>query len=355
MAVIVEVLAVFVSSSAAVPLRDAFKKLGDVLSAVAGAPLARVPPGTRSTMSVVAPGELSLGRRPDGAFVVYSPATGRIAAQTIASEVVPVDDFSTVSQVDVVLVDDSGTMRTCSKALGRRKSHVAVTLVGEFLSSCKALNPDGVSAVATFTSTELEFSKVPVSFNVTEGYSETSIWQIVVSVAAEFPNVDIPKRILVVTDGEDTTDGDRLSTTRALIAKSIVVDSIVLADSDDPHIRDLLPVSLYTGGSCFLAEDEMALAEILRCAAFVNLRFRRIERKLLVSSSDFSTLSEHVGFSQNVAEAMPYKTSDPLLTLEAVFWSSQERSFRFARILEEMRQRDTPCSHSGRRQSGRFS
>jgi hypothetical protein len=76
--------------------------------------------------------------------------------------------------------------------------------------------------------------------------------------------------------------------------------------------KDLLPISLYIGGSCFLAEDEKDVFELLRRNAFVNLQLR----KLSVGSSDY------VGFSQSVAEA-----TDPLLTLESVFWSSQNNSF----------------------------
>ena len=62
------------------------------------------------------------------------------------------------------------------------------------------------------------------------------------------------------------------------------------------------------------------MVKLLRGEAFANLRFRKIERKLSVSTFDFLRVSEHLGFSQSVTEAVPYNDSDPLLTLEAVFW-----------------------------------
>jgi hypothetical protein len=85
-------------------------------------------------------------------------------------------------------------------ALGGRKSQITAEFVREFLS----LNPDGVSAVTPLSSTEMYFSRRLVSFDVLEGYDVTSIWQSLAAVATDIPDVDVPKRILVVTDGNDT-------------------------------------------------------------------------------------------------------------------------------------------------------
>jgi hypothetical protein len=111
-----------------VPLRNAFKKLGNVLAASASL-------GTCSMICTFAPGKDPWERVRTGRSSSIRPTMGQVPAQTIAGEVVPMDDLSTISQVDLGLVDDSGRRRTCSMALSRRKLHVVADFVPDFLSS----------------------------------------------------------------------------------------------------------------------------------------------------------------------------------------------------------------------------
>jgi hypothetical protein len=154
------------------------------------------------------------------------------------------------------------------------------------------------------------------------------------------PLGDIPKWVLIITDGEDVTGDDQLTVCHSVLDSHIVIDFFLLATTKDEDVdKALLPLAHYSGGCCFhptTIDDSIA---ILRKEEFIDLHLRDLSRsRSTITASDLAVAAKYLKFSEKVPFRLKYKQSDELRTYQRIFSDTPPpHSCVTARIFDEMR------------------
>jgi hypothetical protein len=188
------------------------------------------------------------------------------------------------AQVDVVLVDDSGSMRSAVPALDARKSAAAARIARLFFAAVALFRPLPVCGLATFSGAAglALGAGVPVVPEI-EPSGQTSIWRALRCVLERLGRAETlrsaRKRILLITDGEDVTGDARLPVCRELAESGVVLDAVVLGTTDDEIDCDfqsnVIPFVLNSGGCAFRPRSFEEIAQLVNLEQFADLTCRR--------------------------------------------------------------------------------
>jgi ubiquitin-protein ligase len=316
-----------------------------------GGPFDPVSPGdacVRTTMAVVRCTSdiamLMLGRRPDGLPVWYSPPHGAVQVGPLPDDGPP---SGPVEQVCVVLIDDSGSMRSVVPGMDTRKIAAAQTIAREFFAAAAFYSPTVLWGCATFAEVDRIRlgAAIPRVCDVSPR-GQTGLWRTLMKVVAILRRFEhARRRIFVITDGEDVTDDDQLDVCREMLAGAIVLDAVLLRTSDDDTDHrchaEVLPFALHSGGCCFCPKSVEEALGFIRKEEFVDLTFRgqghRRHRHLPLQPGEVAAVTKWITFTAQIPSYMPYKRLDHLRTFDFVAHSMQHRrSYCITRILREM-------------------
>jgi ubiquitin-protein ligase len=297
---------------------------------------------------------LLLGRAQDGTALVYEPRKGAVERTALAA-VGLTAKLDEVEQVNVVVVDDSGSMRSVVPELGQRKIAAATLLAQEFIAALKFYNPVSAYGFATFSSAgKLELTSGIPAVPAVEAKGRQSLWRAVGSVLAALKKktglANAKKRIFVITDGDVPNEEDRTAVCRDLVTSGVILDAVLLCTTDDNSDQDfrmsVLALSLNSRGCAFCPKSLEEVARFIRKEEFADLAFRRptVARSSPVPARAFTVATQFLSFTTKVPCDIPYKPGDSLRTLpRALRETPVPHTFCAARILAEMQ----ICAESG--------
>jgi ubiquitin-protein ligase len=258
------------------------------------------------------------------------------------------DKLAEVEQVNVLVVDDSGSMRSVVPALNKRKIAAAQLLGQEFVAALAFYNAASAYGLTTFSGSEkLELgSGIPIVPSI-EAKGRFSLWKAIANVLAVLKgNVGLThakKRIFVITDGDAVDNEPRAAVCRDLVNSGVILDAVVLCTTDDDSDLDfrlsVLTLSLNSGGCAFCPKSLEEIVRFIRKEEFADLAFRRpiVARSSPVPDSALTVATPFLSFTTRVPPHIPYKAGDPLRTLgRAMYETPAPRTFCAARILSEM-------------------
>jgi ubiquitin-protein ligase len=277
---------------------------------------------------------LFLGKT-DHSELAYDPLTGGVKDLLSIPVGLP-SNLGSYSQLNVLLVDDSGTMRLCGDHDWERKIRVAEKWITCFLSAVEFYNIPSVYGICS-TNGQIPFalpSRLPRIENL-QGTGSRGLWdsfnklvrEIEVSVMSK--EWKLTTRIFIITDGIDAS-----TTTPPPYQKlwdlHIFVDAFVLYSAGLPGdiTKQLMALCCATGGYAFAPESPELGLPVLKKEAFIDIRFRNPQ----VPGGDLD-IWDGMPWDKELKPFLPYKFSDPLRTLESL---PRDIQYRSQRIVEEM-------------------
>jgi hypothetical protein len=279
---------------------------------------------------------------------VYAPQQG-----TSAWELRQITDLPTnldpFDQATVVLIDDSGSMRSVAPTMQKRKIDAAVDIAQLFFRTADYYRPTSVYGVATFSGAgDVKLAAAIPVIQPMQGHGKTLLWKaisaVVAALAANKNLARMRKRILVLTDGEDVTQDDQIAVCRSVLSENVVIDAILLETSSDALdsklVAAILPFAFHSGCCCFYPRSTEEALRVIQKEEFVDLSLRKVERRLSalpIEKAEFASVLKWLTFSQKVPVALPWSHTATLLSFErTVFEHADAKSCQVRRILDEM-------------------
>jgi ubiquitin-protein ligase len=283
-----------------------------------------------------------------GYSCVYAPqqATSAWELRQITELPTNLDAFD---QAIVVLIDDSGSMRSVAPTMQKRKIDAAIDLAQAFFRAADHYGPPAVYGVATFSGArDVKLAAAIPVIQPMQGHGKTLLWKAISAIVGVFAaNKNLArmrKRILVLTDGEDVTHDDQIAVCRSVLSENVVIDAILLETSGDALdaklIAAILPFAFHSGGCCFYPRSTEEAVRFIQKEEFVDTSLRKVERRssaVPIENAEFESVLKWLAFSQKVPVALRWSHSATLLTFErTVFEHADAKSCRVRRILDEM-------------------
>jgi ubiquitin-protein ligase len=263
----------------------------------------------------------------------YNPLTGSLKDFFSIPIGFP-SDMSSYSQLNVLLVDDSGTMRLTGDGYSERKIKVVEKWITCFLSAVEFYNIPSVYGACS-TNGKIPFalpSRLP-RFGNLEGNGSRGLWDSFNKIvnAIDKSQHNLRTRIFIITDGIDVSVTEP-PPNQKLLDLHIIVDAFVLhsAGLPDDITEQIKTLCWVTGGYAFAPDSPEKGLAILRKEAFIDIRFRKPPGPV---APEGPNPSAGMSWNQALKPDLHYKFVDPLRTLESL---PPERTYRARRIVKEM-------------------
>jgi hypothetical protein len=283
----------------------------------------------------------------------------------------PPADQGVIDQVDVVLLDESGTMGTVSPQLRKRKVDAAFEYAVAFFAGVAMFSPCSLYGYSPFAEQiQLKWGfHCPCLTRPDPGGASTEILAVLRLVAEQIGGLHlrhgVRKRVLVITDGDDfhAFDASEQSAVCQLLGqKDIVVDMILIGNAIDDEAKSefeskalnfLSPLCYSTGGLMFHPSNEDESKHITKCLtseAFTNLRVRMlpIAPRILngAAVAELQKLQKELRvFTKDIPTDIPFKQSDARVEIDETFAVNDGIGSRYRR--ERIAAEVLECKRSG--------
>lgn len=243
--------------------------------------------------------KLFLGRTPDGECV-FVDTDGSVEARDLCS------DVELVSEMTVVLVDNSGTMLTMFGKDDRSKLDGAHEILSEM--SKAIMKPPPRYSVVFLSDVVKEDFELEWSRNLRvddierwQRVTRTRLWDSISKIIEKMPDVEpnTRRRIVVLTDGVDGRQEQQANALKTAAEHDIVIDGIILGE-DDEITRQFACACRITGGCAFRFDSTEEAKTFVASMPFLDLIGRDIVRTPPLNNDQVKTLSKDVAFSTKI-------------------------------------------------------
>jgi ubiquitin-protein ligase len=251
--------------------------------------------------------------------IVQSPSSGGYQYLSIGKAPKETDSWGDdIDQLNLVMIDDSATMRTLTPEPANQKIEIARKLAQTVFDGFRTFAPRSMYGFTVFSQADtFTLTSVPPEVPTIKTGMSSVIWRAIAAAAGKLAG-NFRKRILVITDGEDYSG---VPPSQDLVSQNVVIDAIFLpgCEASNPEFeKELRGICTATKG-CFLSLSNQG--PIIVSEQFLDLSLR-----------DFGKI-----LAQSILFRIPFSRTDSLSSLGIMQIEHQNsHNFRMRRILAEM-------------------
>lgn len=273
--------------------------------------------------------KLFLGCTPDGECV-FVDANGSVEVKDLCS------DVESVSEMTVVLVDNSGTMLTMFGNDDLSKLDGAHEILSEMSKEINTMKlPSKYSVVFLSDVAKVEWSRHLQVDGIErwQKVTRTRLWDSISKIIEKIPDEpNTRKRIIVLTDGVDGRQEQQANALRSAAEHDVVIDGLILGE-DDEITRQFACACRITGGCAFRFESTEEAKTFVGSVPFLDFVGRDIVRIPPLNNDQVKSLSKEVAFNTKINRRYNMTYPEELKRI-SLFPTPKEARVR--RILREM-------------------
>ncbi|KAK8840966.1 hypothetical protein M9Y10_027800 [Tritrichomonas musculus] len=185
-------------------------------------------------------------------------------------------DIDNPDQITAIYIDTSGTMRIPFDSDGRKRYEAAEKIANLIIHNVR--DNSIYDPLICFTKCKISNDQFPLKFKKDEIKGKTNIWDSLDDIIGyiiddKYPE-NCPRRIVIISDGEDTISTAKREDVLKKIQKyNIIVDSIILCK--DENAEDPYKFSIYTNGVYMFTDDLKSALKFVSLDPFYDLGLRK--------------------------------------------------------------------------------